>query len=148
MCSLAARCDDLPEALKQLQFCVKAKAPLVAAVISRTSNLADIRDGLHPAQLEVAECFATKGTPLKRVDIKGRGRTGRKERRHSHMRVVLREIDFDLKIAQSKTPGERRKWFNKAVGAKEMADISNRERAELQALDKAAAAMASEADKK
>lgn len=64
----------VPEALKQLLFCQKVKAPLVAKVIRRTANLADIRDGVQPSQLEVAECFTTHGTHLKRLKIMGRGR--------------------------------------------------------------------------
>ncbi len=64
----------VPEALKQLMFCQKVKAPLVAKVIRRTANLADIRDGIQPSQLEVAECFTTHGTHLKRLKIMGRGR--------------------------------------------------------------------------
>jgi large subunit ribosomal protein L22 len=53
------------QALTQLQFSKKSKAPLVAKVVQRTANLADIRHGVQLSQLEVAECFATKGTPLK-----------------------------------------------------------------------------------
>ncbi|KAL7442387.1 hypothetical protein ACHAXM_008384 [Skeletonema potamos] len=64
----------VPEALKQLMFCQKVKAPLVAKVIRRTANLADIRDGYQPSQLEVAECFTTHGSHLKRLKIMGRGR--------------------------------------------------------------------------
>lgn len=73
VCQLAAGLP-LEEALLQLQFCDKAKAPLVRKVLQRTSNLADIRDGIQPSQLEVAECFATHGTHLKRLKIMGRGR--------------------------------------------------------------------------
>jgi large subunit ribosomal protein L22 len=93
VCQFAAGLP-LPEALTQLEFSKKSKAPLVQKVLSRTANLADIRDGLQPSQLEVAECFATKGRHLKRINIMGRGRHGMMERKHSHIRVVLREIDF------------------------------------------------------
>ena len=41
---------------------------------SITANFADIRHGLQPSQLEVAECFVTKGTPLKRIKPMARGR--------------------------------------------------------------------------
>jgi len=137
VCSLAARADDLPESLKQLRFCIKSRAPLVASVLRRTSNLADMRDGLQPSQLEVAECFATKGVHLKRIDIKGRGRFGKKERGHSHMRVVLREIDFDVKIASARTPGERRKWIRKKAAADADAAVARKEREELEAMQRA-----------
>ena len=110
VCQLAAKLT-LADALTQLEFCKKSKAPLVQKVLKRTSNLADIRHGLQISQLEVAECFATKGTPLKRIKTMGRGRSGRMERKHSHMRVVLREIDFPLKIYQAGTLSQKKKWF-------------------------------------
>jgi large subunit ribosomal protein L22 len=110
VCQLTAGLP-LSEALTQLEFCKKRMAPLVQKVLNRTSNLADIRHGLQQSQLEVAECFATKGTPLKRVKIMGRGRTGRKEHRHAHFRVVLREIDFRLRIYQAPTLNQKKKWF-------------------------------------
>jgi ribosomal protein L22 len=37
----------LQEALRQLEFCEKSKAPLVQKVLRRTANLADIRDSLQ-----------------------------------------------------------------------------------------------------
>jgi large subunit ribosomal protein L22 len=73
VCQFAAG-QTVPEALTQLMFVEKAKAPLVAKVIKRTCNLASIRDGLLPCQIEVAECFSTHGTPLKRVRYHSKGR--------------------------------------------------------------------------
>ena len=110
VCQFAAGMT-LQEALKQLDFSKKSKAPLVKKVLKRTSNLADIRDGLQISQLEVAECFATKGKHLKRLKIMSRGQAGRKERKHSHMRVVLREIDFPLKIYQAKSLAQKKRWY-------------------------------------
>ena len=73
VCQFAAGLT-VPEALKQLMFCQKRMAPLVAKVIRDTTNSADRRDGLQPSQLEVAECFSTHGSHLKRIKIMGRGR--------------------------------------------------------------------------
>lgn len=73
VCQLAAGLT-LNEALTQLQFCNIKNADLVAKVLKRTSNLADIRDGLQMSQLEVAECFTNKAMMLKRVKPMGRGR--------------------------------------------------------------------------
>ena len=73
ICQLAAGLT-LEEALLQLQFCDLKNADLVAKVLKRTSNLADIRDGLQISQLEVAECFATKSMMLRRIKPMGRGR--------------------------------------------------------------------------
>ena len=63
VCQLAAGLT-LEEALTQLQFCDIKNADLVAKVLKRTSNLADIRDGIQISQLEVAECFTTKAMML------------------------------------------------------------------------------------
>ena len=73
VCQFAAGLT-VPEALKQLMFCQKRMAPLVAKVIRDLSAEADRRDGLQPSQLEVAECFSTHGSHLKRIKIMGRGR--------------------------------------------------------------------------
>lgn len=73
ICQLAAGLT-LEEALTQLQFCPLKNADLVAKVLRRTSNLADIRDGLQISQLEVAECFTTKSVMLRRIKPMGRGR--------------------------------------------------------------------------
>jgi large subunit ribosomal protein L22 len=73
ICQLAAGLT-LEEALSQLGFCPLKNADLVAKVLRRTSNLADIRDGIQISQLEVAECFVTKSAMLRRVKLMGRGR--------------------------------------------------------------------------
>jgi hypothetical protein len=73
VCQLAAGLT-LEEALTQLRFCNIKNAALVAKVLKRTSNLADIRDGLQISQLEVAECFTNKAMMLKRNKPMGRGR--------------------------------------------------------------------------
>ncbi len=73
ICQLAAGLT-LEEALTQLKFCPLKNADLVAKVLKRTSNLADIRDGIQVSQLEVAECFTTKSMMLRRARPMGRGR--------------------------------------------------------------------------
>ena len=73
ICQLSAGLT-LEEALTQLKFCDLKNADLVAKVLKRTSNLADIRDGLQISQLEVKECFATKSLMLRRIKPMGRGR--------------------------------------------------------------------------
>jgi large subunit ribosomal protein L22 len=135
VCRLAAGLP-LPQAMTQLQFCHKWAAPLVQNLLRKTSNLADIRDGLQPSQLEVAECFATPGSPLKRMKIMGRGRTGKMEHRHSHARAVLREIDFKLKIYQAPTLNQKRRWIELQRIAQQDGDRSQAERKEIERLEK------------
>lgn len=118
-----------------MRFTQKVKAPLVAKVIKRTANLADIRDKLLPSQLEVAECFATHGTHLKRIKFMGRGRNGKKLRRFSHFRVVIREIDFPLKIAQCPTVHGKRKWLERMKVAEADAAIAAERREETERLE-------------
>merc|ERR1712071_508555 len=138
VCQFAA---GLPvrEALVQLQFCQKMMAPLLANVIERTTKSAYHKDMIQMSQLEVAECFATHGTHLKRIKIMGRGRNGIKRRRHSHIRLVLREIDFELKILQAKSLKEKKEWYMKKLEADHEKKIAMKEREELLALEKAAA---------
>jgi large subunit ribosomal protein L22 len=141
ICQLVAGLP-LTEAMTQLEFCQKSKAPLVQKVLKRISNLADIRDGLQPSQLEVAECFATKGSPLKRVKPMGRGRYGRMERKHSHFRVVLREIDFKLKLVQAPTVNQKKKWFQLQQQAERDGAQAKAERDEMARLEREAASAA------
>ena len=101
----------VPEALEQLEYCHKKTAPLLHKVIRRTANLADIRDGIQYSGLEIAECFSTKGTPLKRIKYHAKGRFGRMESPKAHIRLVLRQIDFPLRIYLAPTLNKKKKWF-------------------------------------
>lgn len=119
------------EASRQLQFCEKSRAPLVGKVLKNTLASAKYKDGLLPSQLEVAECFATKGTPLKRAKPMARGRMGKMTRPFAHMRMVIREIDFKLKIYQAKAYSEKKKWLNLFCKAQAEAAVAQAEREEL-----------------
>ncbi|GMI25369.1 hypothetical protein TeGR_g9039 [Tetraparma gracilis] len=100
----------VPDALLQLRFSKKGKAPLLRSLVFKTANLADIRHSLHPAQLEVAQCFVTPGTPLKRLTTMARGRAGARLHRHAHVNVVLGRIDFEGKIEKAESKGQKKKW--------------------------------------
>lgn len=135
ICQFAAG-QTVNDALMQLQFCQKGFAPLVATVIQRTANLADIRHDIQFSQLEVAECFATPGTPLKRITFHSKGRFGKRLRRHSHIRLVLREIDFELKILQANTISEKRNWLMLKKQAEDDYEMARKEKRELKELQK------------
>jgi len=114
----------------------KVKAPLVASLIQGTANSAKMKFGLLPSQLEVVECFATHGSHLKRIKRMGRGRSGKMHRRFSHVRVVLREIDFPLKILQCTSINQREKWVARMeVGLREQAEY-RKEKEEIDSLEK------------
>mmetsp|Transcript_53326 Transcript_53326/g.129612 ORF Transcript_53326/g.129612 Transcript_53326/m.129612 type:complete len:320 (+) Transcript_53326:71-1030(+) len=133
ICQLAAGLT-LEEALLQLQFCDLKNADLVAKVLKRTSNLADIRDGLQISQLEVAECFATKSLMLRRIKPMGRGRHGIMHHKFAHIRVVLREIDFPLKIYQQKSLNQKKKWLMHQQRAEQDYQVAKAKRDEMQQL--------------
>ncbi len=126
----------VPDALLQLQFCEKSKAPLVTTLLQRTMNSANQKYGLLPSQLEVAECFATHGSHLKRVKVMGRGRSGKKLRRFSHIRMVLREIDFPLKIITCTSINQRNKWVKHMEVALEDQKAKMAEMEEIESLEK------------
>jgi large subunit ribosomal protein L22 len=127
------------DAMTELEFLNKRFAPLVQKVLKRTSNLADIRHSLQPSQLEVAECFATQGVHLKRMKLMGRGRQGIMHHKFSHMRVVLREIDFALKIYMARTPSEKKRWIERQLVAQEDYKAARADRDELEQLERMAA---------
>jgi large subunit ribosomal protein L22 len=139
VCQLAAGLT-LNDSLTQLDFCEKRVAPLVQKVLKRTANLAEIKDGLQRSQLEVAECFATRGSPLKRNMVMGRGRSGRMEHKYGHFRVVLREIDFKLRIYQAPSINQKKKWFVRQQDATADAQKAAGERAEMEELKRQAEA--------
>mmetsp|Transcript_13137 Transcript_13137/g.28516 ORF Transcript_13137/g.28516 Transcript_13137/m.28516 type:complete len:291 (+) Transcript_13137:128-1000(+) len=135
ICQFAAG-QTVPEALTQLQYVRKSRAPLVRKVINSTVKQAVEKDGVHPTQLEVAECFATHGKHIKRMKTMGRGRAGIMHHRFSHVRVVLREIDFPLKIALCNSVAGKRKWLEKMKIAEREGEGARLEREEVERLEK------------
>lgn len=126
----------LQEALTQLEFLSKRFAPVVQRVLKRTSNLADIRDTIQMSQLEVAECFATQGSHLKRIKPMGRGRQGIMHHKYAHMRVVLREIDFPLKIVMARTVNEKTRWIELQALAEADYQKAKARREELESMER------------
>lgn len=50
----------------------------------------------------------------------------------SHMRLIVREIDFKLKIYQEKAYSQKKKWLHHFLRAQEEAAVAEGERQELQ----------------
>ena len=109
----------LDDALLQLAFSPKKMAPYIDKTLREIARRADRLDGLQTSQLEVAECFATKGTPIKKIKYHGKGGFGKMEHRFAHFRVVLREIDFKLRIYQARSLNQKKKWFRRQQHAAE-----------------------------
>lgn len=63
---------------------------------------------------------------------------GTMHRRFSHIRVVLREIDFKLKIYQARSLNQKKKWVQRQLRAEEDAERVQKEREELEQLQQQA----------
>lgn len=105
-----ARGKWYPDAMAQLKFSPKGKAPEVGALLARAANMAKIYHQTIPEELFVKEIFVTKGFAQKRMRIMGRGRTGFGYKRKTHVRVKLEKIDFGKMIAGAKTFSQKQKW--------------------------------------
>ena len=88
------------------------------------------------SQLEVAECFATQGSHLKRIKPMGRGRQGIMHHKYAHMRVVLREIDFPLKIVMARTVNEKTRWIELQALAEADYQKAKARREELESMER------------
>lgn len=108
---LARVVRNLPvvDAIAQMEFGKKKHTNTYQKIIKNACNLAHIRYGLIPDQLEVAEVSVTKGVFQKRLVIMGRGRVGVGSRKWSHLNMTLKEIDFDQEISNAKTKTGMRK---------------------------------------
>mmetsp|Transcript_16501 Transcript_16501/g.24757 ORF Transcript_16501/g.24757 Transcript_16501/m.24757 type:complete len:299 (+) Transcript_16501:183-1079(+) len=124
------------DAMVQLKFVQKVKVPLVTDLIRNAANTMKQKYGLLSSQIEIAECFATHGTHLARVKTMGRGRSGRMHHRFSHMRIVLREIDFPLKIMQATALNQRNRWVERMRVAEEDAAKVLEESVEIEELER------------
>jgi large subunit ribosomal protein L22 len=82
---------SVEEALIQCKFSAKTKARIVGAAIHHAAIMGQNNFGMNFARLYVAVARVGPGTHLKRVDIKGRGRTGIKHKYYSHLWVKVRE---------------------------------------------------------
>ena len=69
-------------------------------------------------------------------------RSGKKHRRHSHIRLVLREIDFPTKILEATSINQKRKWLERLTIAREDYEKARVEKDELAELEKLAAVVA------
>ena len=102
-----------PDAMAQLKFSPKGKAPEVGSLLQRAANMAKIYHQTIPEELFVKEIFVTKGFAQKRMRIMGRGRTGFGYKRKTHVRVKLEKIDFEKMIEGSKSYSQKQKWIKR-----------------------------------
>ncbi len=92
--AVARQVQDLPldAALLQMKFSPKRAAQIVADVLTRI-KVEIVRYGGDPAYYYVKEANVGRGTYLKRIDIKGRGRHGIQWRGHRMVRICCYKPD-------------------------------------------------------
>ncbi|KAF8338826.1 ribosomal protein L22/L17 [Cantharellus anzutake] len=78
-------------AILQMEFSEKRASTRIKNMLCVARDHAQFLKGLNRSKLIVAEAWVEKGPKLKRIDIKGRGRSGIKEHPKSRLRVILRE---------------------------------------------------------
>lgn len=76
-------------AILQMQFSAKRAARRIRSTLAMARDHA-VAKGMDPRMLVVSEAWVTKGTFLKRLEIKGRGRVGILNHPQSRMNIVLR----------------------------------------------------------
>jgi large subunit ribosomal protein L22 len=77
----------------------RAAAVVVAKLLQSCAANAEHNDGLDPAELYVATCYADEGTTLKRWRPRARGRATRIRKRSCHITIILARMP-DEKIAR------------------------------------------------
>ena len=85
----AIRGKDVQTALAVLTYNPRYASGVIKKLLESAIANAENNNGLNPANLYVAECFANKGPTMKRVRPRAQGRAYRIEKRMSHITVVL-----------------------------------------------------------
>ena len=86
---------NVQEALIQLKLSQKKRAYLVAHTIATAAAHGVNTHNMERSRLYVSQLWVGHGSHLKRLDIKGRGRSGLKKRYRSHLFVEVREQGAD-----------------------------------------------------
>jgi len=76
------------------------------------------------------------------ITIQNKNRSGKKLRRFSHIRLVLREIDFPTKLVEATSINQKRKWLERLAIAREDYEKARVEKEELAELERLAAEVA------
>ena len=87
----AIRGKDLETALAVVTYNPRYASSLVKKLLESAAANAENNNGMKRENLYVAECYANKGPPMKRVRPRAQGRAYRIEKRMSHITVVLDE---------------------------------------------------------
>ncbi|MCI5881378.1 MAG: 50S ribosomal protein L22 [Clostridium sp.] len=87
----AIRGKDVQTALAILTYNPRYASSVVKKLLESAVANAENNNGMNPANLYVAECFANKGPTMKRVRPRAKGSAYRIEKQMSHITVILDE---------------------------------------------------------
>ena len=87
----AIRGKDVETALGILLYNPRYASTLIEKLLKSAIANAENNNGMDPANLYVAECYANKGPTMKRIKPRAQGRAYRIEHRMSHITLVLDE---------------------------------------------------------
>lgn len=87
----AIRGKDVQTALGIVAYNPRYASSLIEKLLKSAIANAENNNGMNPANLYVAECFANKGPTMKRIRPRAQGRAYRIEKRMSHITIVLDE---------------------------------------------------------
>ena len=87
----AIRGKDVATALAVLEYNPRYASSIIKKLLESAIANAENNNGMNPETLYVAECYANKGSIMKRVRPRAQGRAYRIEKRMSHITIVLDE---------------------------------------------------------
>ena len=85
------RGKNVDEALAIVKFTPKASSDIIEKLLKSAIANAENNNGMNADNLYIAECYANKGSTMKRVRPRAQGRAYRIEKRMSHITIVLDE---------------------------------------------------------
>ena len=87
----AIRGKDVQTALGILEYNPRYASSIIKKLLESAIANAENNNGMNAENLYIAECFANKGSTMKRVRPRAQGRAYRIEKRMSHITVILNE---------------------------------------------------------
>ena len=87
----AIRGKDVETALAIVTYNPRYASSVVEKLLNSAIANAENNNGMNRSNLYVAECYANKGSTMKRIHPRAQGRAYRIEKRMSHITIVLDE---------------------------------------------------------
>ena len=87
----AIRGKDVNTALAILEYNPRYASSIIKKLLLSAIANAENNNGMNPEKLYIEECYANKGSTMKRIRPRAQGRAYRIEKRMSHITIVLNE---------------------------------------------------------